>query len=188
MKTAIAHLKSTSPYSQSKFIDPEEHPKLEKETGDNYEKRTWRNRVHKNKEGNVIIPPMSFKNCISEAAKYLNLQVPGKGKVTYTKHFEAGILVVEPLALPLKWEEVQCQKLFLPSDGKRGGGKRVMKYMPVIPEWAGEVQFLILDEIITEEVFRKVLIEAGRFIGVGTFRPRNNGFYGRFEVTSIDWK
>lgn len=188
MKTAIAHLKSTSPYSQSKYIDKEEIPKLEKETHDDYEKRTWRNRVHQNEHGLVIIPPMAFKNCLSEAAKYLSLQVPGKGKSTYTKHFESGVMVIEPLVLPLKWSEVKYQKLFLPSDGKRGGGTRVAKYMPIIHEWSGDVSFIVLDEAITPEVFNKVLQEAGRFIGIGTFRPRNNGYYGRFEVTKIDWQ
>lgn len=190
MKTAIAYLKSTSPYSQSKFIDKEDHPKIGdgKESNDDFEKRTWRHRVHNDENGNVFIPPMAFKNCLSEAAKYLNMQVPGKGKSTYTKHFEAGVLVVDPLTLPLKWNDVQCQKLHLPSDGKRGGGKRVLKYMPLIPSWEGKVTFLILDETITEKVFSDVLKEAGRFIGIGTFRPRNNGFYGRFEVVNIDWQ
>lgn len=187
MKTATCYLKSQSPYSQSKYIDKEDHPPLEKETGEDYEKRNWRHRVHRDKEGSVIIPPMAFKNCIAEAAKYLSLQIPGKGKATYTKHFEAGVLVVDPLVLPLKWEAVECQKLMLPSDGKRGGAKRVKKYMPIIHEWEGNVVFLILDEAITESVFRKVLEEAGKFIGIGTFRPRNNGFYGRFSVEKITW-
>ena len=41
--------------------------------------------------GVVFIPPNSLKNCLSEAAKFLSISVPGKGKATYTKNFEAGI-------------------------------------------------------------------------------------------------
>ena len=33
-----------------------------------------------------------------------------------------------------------------------------------------------------------ILREAGKFIGIGRFRPRNNGYYGRFDVESVDWK
>lgn len=187
MKTAKAKLKSSSPYSQNRMIDPEEHPKLEKETADAYERRNWRHRVHRDASGKVIIPPTAFKNCIAEAAKFLSLQIPGKGKATYTKHFEAGVLVVEPLVLPINADEVQCQKLHLPADGKRGGGKRVFKYLPIIHSWAGEVTFLVLDESITESVFKQVLSEAGKFIGIGNFRPRNNGYFGRFEVESVSW-
>ena len=35
-------------------------------------------------------------------------------------------------------------------------------------------------------VFEHVLNQMGNIIGVGRFRPRNNGYYGRFVVESID--
>lgn len=188
MKTAVTLLKSVSPYSQSRHIDPEDYPKHEKETSIDYERRIWRERMHVGTDGNVFIPPTAFKNCLSEAAKYLSLQIPGKGKATYTKHFEAGVLVTEPLVLPLKPADVQPIKLFLPPSGKRGDGKRVTKYMPFIPEWIGQVEWSILDETITQTVFTKVLEEAGKFIGIGFFRPIRNGYYGRFSVVKVTWK
>lgn len=187
MKTATAHLSSVSPYSQSRHVNKDEFPKLDKESANDYEKRSWRERLHVNKDGNVYIPPMAFKNCIGEAAKYLSIQIPGKGKATYTKHIEAGVLVVDPLVLPIKKEEAEGEWLFLPSDGVRGSGKRVDKCYPVIQKWAGSVQFLIFDDTVTQDVFEHILSEAGKFIGIGRFRPRNNGFYGRFNVDRVDW-
>lgn len=184
MKTAVCELKSISPYSQSKFYETE---KLPKERPDDFEARTWRDRLHVNEDGNVFIPPMAFKNCLSSVAKYLGLQIPGKGKATFTKHIEAGILVTEGLILPIKKEQVTGQWLFVPADGKRGGGKRVKKCFPLIFSWDGTVTFHILDETITEDVFRQHLEESGKFIGIGRFRPQNNGYYGRFEVKKITW-
>lgn len=185
MKTAIVKLKSVSPYSQSKHYTTE---KLNKEIPKDYEARTWRDRLHTiEATGEVFIPPMSFKNCLSEAAKFLGIQIPGKGKSTYTKHFEAGVLVTDALHLGIKASDVKGEWLFVPSDGVRGSGKRVDKCFPVIHEWGGEVTFHILDETITEEVFLNVLQQAGAFIGIGRFRPRNNGFYGRFTVESVKW-
>lgn len=185
MKQAIVSLESTSPYEQSRYYDT---PKKDSELHKDYEARTWRDRMHVNKDGNVFIPPMAFKNCLSEAAKFLSVKIPGKGNATYTKHFEAGIMVTEPLVLPVKKDDVEGLWLFVPADGKRGGGKRVMKCFPVIPEWKGEVIFYIVDEVITEDVFLYHLNKAGMFIGIGTFRPRNNGFYGRFKVNDIVWE
>ena len=49
------------------------------------------------------------------------------------------------------------------------------------------MRFYILDDTITEDVFKEHLEEAGKFIGIGRFRPRNNGFYGRFAVDKIEW-
>lgn len=184
MKTAIAHITSVSPYSQSRHYTTE---KLPKELAKDYEARTWRDRLHTTEEGKVFIPPMSFKNCLSEAAKFLSIQIPGKGKSTYTKHFEAGVLVTDGLELDTHKDDVKGEWLFVPSDGVRGSGKRVEKCFPVIHQWSGKVTFHVLDETITEEVFHNVLSQAGAFIGMGRFRPRNNGFYGRFKVERLEW-
>lgn len=186
MKTAIATLSSISPYSQSRFY---EVPKIDggREVAADYETRTWANRLHTTPEGFVFIPPMAFKNCLSDAAKYMGIPIPGKGKSNYTKHIEAGVLVIDPLVLPIKAADVPGEWLFLPASGKRGDGKRVKKCMPRIDQWGGDVTFAILDEIITEDVFKRHLEAAGNFIGVGRFRPRNNGYYGRFKVERIQW-
>jgi hypothetical protein len=182
MKVFEAHIKSTTPYSQSKH---HQTPKLEKESSADYEERTWRQRMHINEDGYVVIPPMSFKNCLSDAAKFLSMQIPSKGKSTYTKHFEAGVLVVDETVLDIKREDVEPEWLFVPSDGRRGGTTRVAKCFGKIHKWEATVKFIILDETITLSVFKKHLTEAGNLIGIGRFRPRNNGFYGRFKVVSV---
>ena len=184
MRKAICSLRSMSPYSQSKYI---QEKKTRDETHADFEKRSWQQRCHWDDSGRVYIPPMSFKNCLSEAAKYKSIQIPGKGKSTYTKHFEAGVLVVDPLVLDVTKDTLQSEWLHVPSDGRRDGTTRVEKCFPLIPQWSGAVEFLILDEIITPEVFEEHLTDAGSFIGIGRFRPRNNGFYGRFKVEGIKW-
>ena len=185
MRIAHAELVSVTPYSQSRYHGTEKMPK---EAANDYEKRTWRNRLHVNRDGKVFIPPMAFKNALSETAKYLSMQIPGKGKATYTKHFEAGVLVMEPAVLDLKADDVEGEWLFLPSDGKRGSGTRVEKCYPIIHDWRAVVTFHILDETITQDIFAEHLVQAGQFIGIGRFRPRNNGFYGRFRVETITWE
>jgi len=182
MKTYVAKLESVSPYSQSRFHD---EPKLDRETADDHEHRTWRKRLHVGEDGKVFIPPMAFKNCLSECAKFLGVQIPGKGKANYTKHFEAGLLISDPVPLPAKADDVQGEWLFVPASGRRGDGKRVKKCFPMIPSWKGEVTIHVIDEIITEDVLKLHLEAAGKFIGVGRFRPRNNGYYGRFKVVSL---
>lgn len=183
MKIATGHLEGISPYSQSRYHDS---PKLNKEQADDYRARTWREHLHYDDRG-VYIPPMTFKNCLSETAKFLSVQIPGKGKSTYTKHFEAGVLVLDPCYLGIKKEDVEREDLFLPSDGVRGSGKRVLKTYPLIREWATACTFYIQDDVITEEVFRYHLEQAGTFVGIGRFRPRNNGYYGRFKLNKLEW-
>jgi hypothetical protein len=183
MKSYRATLKSKSPYSQSRHY---EVPKLEKEGAGDYDKRTWRSRMHVDEHGEVYIPPMAIKNCLSEAAKFLGIQIPGKGKSTYTKHFEAGVMVVDKIAIGFKAADVQGEALFVPASGKRGDGKRVVRIFPFIQEWTGETVIHVMDETITADVLLQHLKEAGNLIGIGRFRPRNNGYYGRFTVASFE--
>jgi hypothetical protein len=185
MRTVVASLESVSPYSQSKHYKTE---KKEKETSADYEARTWRDRCHVDEKGFIFIPPMAFKNCLSEAARFLGVQIPGKGKSTYTKHFEAGILITEGVSIPVKKDAVEGEWFFVPADGRRGGGKRVEKCFPVIRKWSSDLTAYILDDTITPDVFKYHLEQAGAFIGIGRFRPRNNGFYGRFRVKEIIWQ
>lgn len=185
MHTVTATLESLSPYSQSRYHGT---PKNDKETAQDHEERTWRERMHTLEDGTVFMPPMAFKGALSEAAKFLCIQIPGRGKANYTKHFDAGVLVTDPLVLPIKKNDVPGEWLYLNADGKRGGGTRVLRCMPKIESWMGEVTYHVLDDTITETVFRRVLDESGNFIGVGRFRPRNGGFYGRYAVTKFSWK
>ena len=184
MKTATITIVGVSPLSQSR---PLNSPKGPKETSDDHEKRTWKERAHVDTDGRPFIPPMAFKNCLSEIAKFLSVQIPGKGKATYTKHFEAGILAMEPMLIDGVGTEIEGEWLYVPADGRRGGPKRVWKCFPIWRKWGGTVTVHVLDDTITTDIFEHHLREAGRFIGVGRFRPRNNGFYGRFDVVKIAW-
>lgn len=182
MKIATARLRSISPYSQSRYHDT---PKLDKERPDDHEMRTWAERLHVTDDGRVFIPPMSFKKSLETAARFLGMQIKGRGKSTYTKHFKAGVLVTDGLVLSTRKEDVAGEVYFVPADGK--SGPRVKRKFPVIREWSGEVTFYVLDETITESVFIEHLKEAGNFIGIGRFRPENGGFYGRYAVDSVSW-
>ena len=184
MKIATAKLESVSPYSQGRYYKAD---KLERELPGDYEERTWRERCHVDGNGRIFIPPMAFANSLKEAAKYLSISVPGKGKSTFTKNFEAGVLVSEPLLLDVDKDTIKGEWVFCPSDGRRGSGSRVEKCFPYVLEWSGEVSYYILDDIITEDVFRQVLGTSGQLIGIGRFRPRNLGYYGRFKVNGVDW-
>ena len=181
MKTVTAKLKSISPMGQSKAFSSK------KETGeshDHFEDRCWRERMHVDDNGEISIPPMAIKNCLSDCAKFLSETVAGKGKATYTKHFEAGVMVVEPGKLNIKAKDIQPLRLHVPSDGRKGGTTRVWKNFPCIPKWECEIEIILLDPLLignTDKV-KEYLEHAGKFIGIGFFRPRRGGYWGRFEV------
>jgi hypothetical protein len=184
-KVYVAELESISPISFSKNVNV---PHLDGEGPADYEVRTWRERMHADSDGHVMITPMMFKNALSAAAKYLGEKIVGEGNKKWTKKFESGVMVLDPVVLPIKKDDVSGESLFVPSDGVRGGTKRVNRIFPRIDSWKGTVKFIIIDESLTssdDKIFRRHLDAAGNFIGLGRFRPSQNGFYGRFKVNSL---
>lgn len=185
MKTAVVTIKGISLVQFGRYHQTE---KKEKESHDDYEKRTWRERCHTNLDGFVFIPPMAFKKSLEIAASFLNISIPGEGKSKYNRHFVAGVLVSDPLVLDVKKEDVEGVWVFGNSMGRRGGsGPRVAKCFPTVHKWGGDVTYYILDDTITKEVFERVIVESGNFIGIGVFRPANGGYHGRFKVIGVKW-
>jgi len=181
-------VEGVSPISFNRYHNTEYE---EKESHDAYAKRTWKEYCHYDKNGDMFIPPMMMKNCLDESALYLGLKVPEKGPTKYTKHFEAGVLVVDPAPIGYNindlTEKEHMENVFVPSNGVRGSGKRVMKYFPVFNEWSFKIAYHVFDDVIPNDIFEYVLTQAGQFIGIGRFRPRRRGFYGRFLVHNIKW-
>jgi hypothetical protein len=187
MKKATVTLQSLTTITFGKF---HQTPKLSKELHEDYEVRTWREKTHYNpKTLEVFIPGIMIANCIREAAKFMSIQVPGKGKATYTKHFDSGIYIKDNIKIaPNKEELTKFHAHHVPSDGQRGGTRRVVRYFPKFDSWSGTVEILIGDDIITADVMESVLNHAGSLIGMGTWRPRNRGDNGRFELVKMKWE
>jgi hypothetical protein len=184
MKIYIASLASVSPYSQSRKYE-REFPRHEKESHDDYEVRTWRHRLHVTSDGHVFIPATQFKESLVECAQYLSIQIPGKGKATYTKHVRAGTLISEGIILPIKADDVPGEWLSLDAQPGSGRGGRVWRCMPRIDQWKGDLTIHILDETVTADVLRYFIEQMGAFTGIGRFRPINGGFYGRFRLAEL---
>lgn len=182
MKIATVTLRSLGPYSQSRRVED----RKPKEEWNKYEQRIWRERLHCTDDGTVFIPPIAFKRSLETAARYLRERIKDKGRSEYGKHFLSGVIVKDALMLPLKRNDVEGEWLYLSGSGKKGG-MDVLKCMPVIRDWTGQVVYYVLDDIIGCDVFEKHLKEAGSFIGLGRFRPEKGGYYGRYAVDDIQW-
>jgi hypothetical protein len=188
MTVARATLIGLSTYTSSRYTE-RAHPKLPKESPEAYDARIWREKAYYDPDTlNVCIPAMAFKMALDSVAKRNGKQIPGKGKSTYTKHFLSGVLVFDDAPLGISRDETEMKEIYANADGVRGSGKRVWRRFPCVPPgWRTEVEFNVVDPVLTREVFEEHLDEAGKFIGVGQFRPQNGGYNGRWRVESINW-
>jgi hypothetical protein len=190
MLVATLSLVSTTPYSQSSQI-PDDLLGPGEKKDDTYESRFWRFRAHRDMSGMTYIPGTQIANAIKAAGKRMRKTIPGKKNSEYGKCFESGIMVVDHIPLGVHVDQMKSERLFVPADATKGGGKRVWRTFPLFPEWSGVVNVHIFDEDLEKpdgrDAFTKAVKNAGLTVGLGRFRPANGGFYGRFNVNEIGW-
>lgn len=189
MNTSIARvtISSITPMSQSRQHD---EPRLQGEQPEDYDQRTWRSKLNtgvRDGKPTVVIPAHGLHQAIAAAAKYSHRKIPGKGAATWSKKFLAGIALLEDPALHIAPDSVEGITISANVDGIRGNGRRVPRRFPIIPTWSSTFEVVILDPIITEELFKEFLSMAGMFIGIGRFRPEKGGTNGRFKVDAVEW-
>jgi hypothetical protein len=77
MRKVTVTLESISPYGPDKDI---EEPRKAKESPKDYEKRIWKERCYYDESGHILIPAISFKRALQEAAEFLRVQIAGYSK------------------------------------------------------------------------------------------------------------
>lgn len=94
----------------------------------------------------------------------------------------AAAIYITPYALPIKGKwAVDSRAVVIPST--RG---RILRHRPIFETW--EISFtLSIDQgLIDPQLVRRVLDDAGNYVGIGDFRPARKGPFGRFSV--IQWE
>ena len=189
--TATVSIEGTGCYSQSRMHN---EPRIKSDgpvSDPAYDMRTWRKKMNvKMVDGKerVYIPAHAMMQAITAAAKYSKEQIPGQGKATWTAKFSSGMLVPSDPLLDQSPDEAVMEILSQNVSGVRGDGKRVFRSFPVFQQWSSTFEVWILDPIITEQTFKKMLSMGGLVIGLGRFRPQNGGTNGRFVIKKIRWQ
>lgn len=178
-----------SPYSQSA---DHEAPFLDRESHEDRDIRTWREKCTTNKDGQVCIPAMALKQAVDTAAFKLGEKVPNRRGAMFKSFFASGFFCDGDVPIsngkPLTPKDANCVKISAHSTGKRGAGSRVPRRFPQFDKYHGVAEFTIVDDVITPEVFERHVKAAGIIVGIGRFRPENGGTNGRFRATKFEWQ
>ena len=104
-----------------------------------------------------------------------NYIIPGAGKKTYKDAIVGGVFI-EPVCIPHLIQKFEVDVRMV-----RIQGARIERARPRLDNWALEFVMTVIDERITPAVLEDILRDAGKFIGIGDYRPK----FGRFEVVSF---
>jgi hypothetical protein len=139
---------------------------------DDTESYLWRDAAN-----NICIPGEYLRQSIIHAAKFR--QDPRSPRKSAMDLFKAGVVSLTNLA-PLgkdKPDYFDKRRVMI----QRNGINRVRPAMRV--GWRAEFDLsVLLPEYISPDMLREVIVDAGRLIGVGDFRPT----FGRFSIARFD--
>jgi len=136
-------------------------------------------KLYLTEDGRPYVPSTYIRNSLIEAGK--SIRIKGRGKSTYSKLLGSS-LIVQPDNIIINsstgWESFTTTAVNPTTKG------RVMVTRPMFKDWTLSFEAVVLDDI-PEEVFRNILDEAGRYVGIGDWRPAKKGMYGKFIVTKL---
>jgi len=136
-------------------------------------------KVHRMPNGEPHIPTSMLMACLIGAGQFVRLD--GKRQISTAKSTVLpGLVTIEDRWLPLTpvtWEVDIAQ-------GRNpNGGEAVCIIRPRFDEWGFDVTLSVDQSQIAIATIRELVDIAGKRVGLGDFRPKCKGTFGRFAVT-----
>jgi len=176
MKKFEVEVKGISPLLYNRFVDTQIDSKSKKRTGSPVE-QNYLEKIYMN-ENKPYIPSVYFRNCLIEAGK--QFKITGKGKSNYSKLIGATVDVVP--AIILNDNEFVPFRISAVNPMTKG---RMIVTRPKMDVWGCKFEVVLNDDVIDGVVIKDILEHAGRYVGIGDWRPDKKGMFGKFIVTSF---
>lgn len=128
----------------------------------------------------VVIPSTNLKSALVEGAKLHKLG----------SAFNRCIMILAdmipvthsgPATKEKMWETPAC----VDCRSVKVGQARLMRYRPRLNDWRVQVDILFDETMIERAQILAAAENAGRYVGLGDYRPAKSGPFGRFTVTEI---
>jgi len=127
-------------------------------------------------DGCVYQPATHIRGSLVNAGK--DLRVKGKGKSTYSKMF-ASMVMITPEAIEHKDPDFDVLTVRTVNPSTKGQN---MTKRPRLKKW--ELSFIVeAEDEIPKDVLREGFNRAGRYVGIGDWRPATKGVHGKFAVS-----
>lgn len=135
---------------------------------------------YRNGEGVCFIPSEQLRIAFINGGTYLKSKVGARNKSM--KGIIAAVLRISPEEIPLPDYDLIDKRSAVNKNVKA----RVMVIRPKWSLWEAEFDMLLDNNTLTVETITELITVTGNYVGIGSYRPTNNGYFGRFSLKSID--
>ena len=187
MKKFKVKIKGVTPYMQHR-MDDKKLDEWEKERGAIIERAginkedSVRAEFHCYRDGSgcCYLPSEHLRGAMIAAGSFIKAKVGNATKSM--KNIVAAMFFVDPENIILP--DYDC--IDKRSAVNRNIKARVITIRPKWSIWSVEFNLLVDNDTISQETVKSIVEYAGKYVGVGSFRPANSGQFGRFEVERIN--
>ncbi len=148
-----------------------ERPDVSKEDSTRAEYHCYRSA-----DGPCYIPSDHLRGAFIAAGSFVKAKVGGRSKSM--KSIVAAMFMVSPEQIHLPEYDAIDKR----SAVNRNVKARVIVVRPKWTQWSAEFTLSVDEDSISIEAISQIIEYAGKYVGIGSFRPVNNGLFGRFNL------
>jgi len=186
MKSYKVRIKGSSPYMQHRMDDQkleqwekERHMIIENLGLNTPDQVRAEFHCYRNDDGHCFIPSAQIKSALIEAGKLVKGKVGSATKSM--KNIVAGMFLVTPEQILIP----DYDQLDKRSAVNRNVKARIIVLRPKWSQWEAEFTLKVKIDTLTEDMIKNIIQYAGEYIGIGSFRPTNNGEFGCYDLVSF---
>jgi hypothetical protein len=177
MEKVNVTIQGITPILFNRFRDVVIGGKSKKRTGA-IEESDIEDKLYKDEKGKVQLPAVYLKNAITESAK--QFKIVGKNKATYSKIVGSSV-EIQPFYIDLDAGKYEIFRISVRNPMTNG---RMMRERPRFDKWLATFEIILNDNQIDVSVMNEILEHAGKYVGIGDWRPEKKGMFGKFMITS----
>lgn len=134
---------------------------------------------YQNAEGKCYIPAEQLRIAFINGGGYLKSKVGNSRKSM--KGVIAAVLQIAPEEILLPdYDQIDKR-----SAVNKAIKARVMVIRPKWSTWEAEFEMVIDNDTLTKEMLTELIDTTGNYVGIGSYRPTSNGYFGRFKLIDL---
>ena len=89
---------------------------------------------------------------------------------------------IEPFYIELKCGKYEVFRISAVNPVTKG---RMMTERPKYTKWSASFEIVLNDEAVPTSVINEILEHAGKYVGIGDWRPEKKGMFGKFLISEF---
>lgn len=136
--------------------------------------------AYRNKEGKLFIPSEQLRIAFINGGAYL------KGKVGIRTKSMKSVIAAQLMVSPEEILLPEYDEIDKRSAVNKNIKARVIVIRPKWMQWEAEFEMILENDTLTKEMLEELINTTGNYVGIGSYRPTSNGYFGRFKLESIE--